>query len=566
MSIKWPKQSASLLVLLAFVAMPAGAQEVPPSTRPDVIEQELKAPEPPLSTEDFTLPSPGVGTVPEGVEDVRFVLNEIIIEGNGALSQAALNPIYGQLLGSEVSLRRVFEAASQITALYVAAGYALVVAFVPAQEITDGRVRIRVVEGYVEEVVLSGDFEGKTPSGLVAQRTRNIIAETPLTTSRLERELLLLNDVPGLSVRSVLDRSDATVGGTRLILDIEEKPFDISAGIDTRGSAALGPLRWNAALAFNNLFGNGTQVSANVLRTVKDKSLEHYGLGFRTTVLGGDLNIFGYASWTDSRPGLADLRLLEFGSDGVAFGLGVSHSFIRSRAENLRAQVSFDFQNSTSDFLSVANSKDKTRVLSWRLIYGRQDKKGGIWQASASLSHGLGLFNATENDDPLKSGFDDDFGFWKVSAILDRFQPLFWDMQLALRAKGQLAFDPTPIAQQCGYGGPGFGRAFDVFEIAGDHCLAFSAELRKNFLTSGSRFDDYFQPYVFFDAGKVWAKGIVLAGAEASASATSFGGGLRFSLLEHLEFAIEYAKPMDRDVRLEGNRDGRVFIWVSARF
>ena len=547
------------------MAMPAGAQEIPSSTRPDVIGQEFRAPDVPLSTEDFTLPSPSTGTLPDGVEDVRFLLSEIILEGNAALSEAELHPIYADLLGVEVSLSRVFEAASQITAYYAEAGYALVAAYVPAQEIVDGRVRIIVVEGYVARVQLAGDFEGTIPSGLMAQRTRNIMAEMPLTTRRFERELLLINDIPGLTVRGVLDRSDSAVGGTNLILDIEEKPYDFLLGLNTRGSSALGPLRWHAAVIFNNLFDNGTQLSANAIRTADGESMEHYGLGFRTTAIGGELDLIGYISWTDSKPDIADLRLLELASDGVAGGLGVGHSFIRSRDRTLRAQFNFDFQNSTSDFLSVANSKDKTRVLSLRLIFDWLDNQNAIWQASAGLSHGVGLFGATDNNDPLKSGFDDDFGFWKVNAQLFHLQPVFWDMQLMLQAKGQTAFDPPPITQQCGYGGAGFGRAFDYFEIAGDHCLAFSAELRKNFFADGYGVADFFQLYAFYDAGKVWTKGAVPAGAETDASAASLGGGLRFSLYDHADFSIEYAKPMNRDVRLEGNRDARVFISVSVR-
>ena len=64
---------------------------------------------------------------------------------------------------------------------------------------------MRAVEGYVDEVRLEGEVQG--PREQLEAFAERIKAERPLTATALERNLLLIGDLPGVNVQSVLEPS-----------------------------------------------------------------------------------------------------------------------------------------------------------------------------------------------------------------------------------------------------------------------------------------------------------------------------------------------------------------------
>lgn len=76
----------------AFVGI-SQAQDIPPTVQPGAVEQEFSAPQPSLNRDEITLPSPSVSSLLEGVADVRFILRELIVEGNNSINIAELSPI-----------------------------------------------------------------------------------------------------------------------------------------------------------------------------------------------------------------------------------------------------------------------------------------------------------------------------------------------------------------------------------------------------------------------------------------------------------------------------------------
>jgi POTRA domain-containing ShlB-type protein len=92
--------------------------------------------------------------------------------------------------------------AGRITDLYREHGYILARAYVPAQEMRDGAVEIAVVEGRVGKIDING-LRHYNPEFV----RRYVVPPPPgrvFEASALERGLLNLNDLPGLSVKSTL--------------------------------------------------------------------------------------------------------------------------------------------------------------------------------------------------------------------------------------------------------------------------------------------------------------------------------------------------------------------------
>ena len=61
------------------------------------------------------------------------------------------------IIGKTVKVEKLYEAARIITDKYRKDGYFLSQALVPDQTIADGYYRIRIIEGYVSDVLIQGD-------------------------------------------------------------------------------------------------------------------------------------------------------------------------------------------------------------------------------------------------------------------------------------------------------------------------------------------------------------------------------------------------------------------------
>jgi len=547
---------ANLFVCGLAFAQPSGVQ-------PGVIEREFQAPAPPEAGVTTVLPAPLLtGAPPPGAAQTRLLLREMSIEGATVFTADELQSYASPLLGTEITLAQIFDIAQKITKAYSDAGYPLSIAFVPAQKIEGGRVKILVVEGYVEEVEIAGDA-GSAADELTAYGEK-IKSVRPLTQTALERYLLLANDLPGLSVRAVLDQAPRVQGGVKLILAVERKPLDVSASVNNRGSVALGRERGIVQLAENGNLTGREVIEIGGVQTFQAKELT-YLYGRAATLLdreGTTLSLTG--TWSESEPGTALLKAVDFDSNGWSATLELSHPFVRSRQGNLRLAASLEVKDLKSDFGAVPNSRDELRILRGGILTDFVDPLSGITQVNALLSQGLDVFDATAKSDPNKSRPDGSGVFTSLVVDLTHLQPLGHGFDLWISGRGQIASRPLLASEECGYGGAQFGRAFDNYEIAGETCALGLAELSYRL----PWFNDSLavQGYSFYDVGVVRQKGDLLPGDKREESGQSVGAGVRFDLGRYMSGYVGYAVPLTRDVALEGNDDGRIFFnWTISR-
>src|SRR5690606_26939909 len=88
----------------------------------------------------------------------------------------------------------------------------------------------------------------------VRRLAAKIVETRPLTREALERYLLLINDLPGLSARSALEPGDEP-SSARLSLVIARDPFEGYAAVDNHESRYTGPWKGTVALTANGLLG-----------------------------------------------------------------------------------------------------------------------------------------------------------------------------------------------------------------------------------------------------------------------------------------------------------------------
>src|ERR1043166_9146568 len=244
-----------LWAALALVLLPvaAAAQGVPPGAAPGREREQL------VPTIQGLRAQPGGATIPlpstvatTGAESIKLTISRIVITGATVYAEADFAPLYADLVGGEVSLAAVYELARRITAKYGAAGYVLSRAVVPPQNFSPrgATVRIQVVEGYVDRVVW--------PEKLTRYRdfftdyAARIVADRPANIRTLERYLLLANDLRGLKSATSLNPSATKPIASTLIVEVIEKPVDLMARIDNRGTEARGPWQYLGSATLNH--------------------------------------------------------------------------------------------------------------------------------------------------------------------------------------------------------------------------------------------------------------------------------------------------------------------------
>src|SRR5204862_3763887 len=126
-------------------------------------------------------------------------------------------------------------------------------AIVPPQQLAPGgaTVRIQIVEGYVDNVVWPAVLSRYRD--FFSYYTDRIISDRPTNVRTLERYLLLAGDLPGLKFKNSLKPSATKQGAATLVVEVEQKPVDLLARFDNRGTKARGPLEYLGSATFNNL-------------------------------------------------------------------------------------------------------------------------------------------------------------------------------------------------------------------------------------------------------------------------------------------------------------------------
>lgn len=508
---------------------------------------------------------------PEKAQELRFTLKELTIKGNTAFSTEQLLPLYAALIGKEVTLLDIYKLRDAITAKYGNAGFGLSKAVIPEQRIqAEGLVRIDVIEGFVDEVIVEG--ETAKQQEFLAYAIEKIKAERPLNARTLERYLLLANDRFAIKVTSTLKQSDKTPAASTLILKVEQAPkLEGGASLDNRGTQAVGPNQINANLAVNGLGGRASQTTLNYATVEQGSELQYVSLSHTEVISkeGASLT-FGWANST-SKPGTPALVLLDNQSNSETWSLNLAYPFIRTRQENLSAHVKYEQKDTDGKSLGALTSQDKLRSLRFGLNYDKADAYDGINQALVEFSLGINGLGATDDADLLKSRADGKPDYQKLTVNLSRkqelayFSPALSKFSVNAALMAQHSGTGLLSSEECGIGGQQFGRAYDSSEILGDRCLAASFELRYTPSTDGTPFK-YAQFYGFYDGGTTTNITPLSATDPQTKSLSSAGLGIRFGLGQYVSGSLDFAQPLTRIVANEGNDNARVFASLSVRF
>ena len=498
---------------------------------------------------------------PNELWEVKFILQKMIIKGSTLYSKRRFSKLFRKYMQKNISLGHIYDIAQTITNMYRNDGYILSKAVVPPQKVDKGIIRINVIEGFVDKVNIQGNVAG--PRKLLNRYRKKLLKSKPLLAKDLERYLLLVDDLPGLKVKSVLTPSEFKVGATDLTLILENKKYDFGMGLNNRGSKFNGPFQFSGNASTNSILGLYERIGIQGVVTKNPEELRFFSGFYEMPVSSEGTKIYFSGAFSNSQPG-ETLKAFDVKGDSATITLRATHPFIRSRSENLNAYLGFTRRDSTTEFLGDVDSKDKLRIANLGFSYDFVDKYRGVNLLSFNWSQGLEFLGASESGSLKLSRPEGKSAFTKFSGEALRLQQLSPSWVLLGAMSWQYSFEKLLASEEFGVGGSQFGRAFDSSEITGDHGIAFKLELQKTFQINKAYINEI-QAYTFFDHGSVWNRLKTSTGSNKQ-DLNSIGLGFRFDLANHLSGYLELDKPLNRDVAAQGNKDTRMFFSLSANF
>lgn len=358
---------------------------------------------------------------------------------------------------------------------------------IPEQDLSSGDVRVLVAEGHVEAVILTGEVEGR-PLKLVQSYADKLTKERPTSRRTLERYLSLIQDIPGLKVKSQLQMGQGP-GGVRLILELDYQRPRLSLGFDNRTTRLVKDGQFNGTARAYRLLREGDETQLNATASVDFNDLLFVGLVHSTPIGSEGTRLYLNAGYLRTRPDGTDLS-----GEARSAGLTLSHPLIRSYRRNLTLSLAVDGLNSENAAFGSLIATERSRAVRAAAAYAQVSERRTI-SGGLTLSKGLDILGARV---PTNIG---DATFLKVNGRAAFDQAIGKRTAIRLRANGQWTKDPLPAVERFSIGGAEIGRAFEVGLINADRGLGGLAELAFRPIRSGKFATS--EIYGFADAAKV---------------------------------------------------------------
>lgn len=463
---------------------------VPPNSTPAAVLPNIQRLEPTVPrplTNAAQLPGvpdgPGAsaGRAPRelgrSADELRLDVKAYAVEGGPPALQAALPALTAAYIGPGRSYEDLERAALEVTRyLQRELGYYLGHAYLPEQVPRDGVVRIAVLEGRLDHVVLNW------PEGLVVDRAAvqahldRLKPGNILLVSEVERVVFLINDLRGIQARFEFDEG-AAWGTANLIVNVRaEDRWQQRLEFDSDGSRYSGEFRLGAQATLNSPLGRGDALTLSA-QTSTTGGLGFGLLGYTSPVGASGLKLGASLSAIRYR---LDKSLLPQDVSGQALAASVYalYPLLRSRNLNLFSLASLEAKR----FLDRQGDPDSIEVIKrseeLRIALTGDFRDG--W-----LTGGVNTFDFSANAGSVRflknppAASDDARQFRKIGYGFTRLQNLVSNRLLVyLNLRGQQALSNLDATQQFRLGGSDGVRAFAPGEMPGDSGQLLTAELR----------------------------------------------------------------------------------------
>ena len=472
--------------------------------------------------------------------ETRFVLKEVILQGNTALPASAFTPQIDPYRNREITVAELKGLVSAIEQDYRRRGYLTTIAYLPPQRIEEGRVTIQVLEGRLGKVLVEGNryFNATRILWYWPIQRGEVLRYQPIRAA-----VLRMNTHPDHQVQLLLRPGEAT-GETDVVLKVTEHfPLHVGSQWDNQGTPSIGRYRYGFSLGYNNLLGLDDRV---IVGTVFGKRFGALYTQYLVPLTpSGTIATFGF-SHSRVAPGR---QFKPFGVNGTSetYSLGLSQPLLDETGLSLDLHTGFDFKESRTMQLSGTVRRERLRVLRVGPRLQLRDRWGG-WSAQFESSFGIKGLGATSENNPLASRPGAPPDFLKTEFQLTRIQPLPWGTQASASLDAQVAASKLAPAEELYLGGADSVRGYPEGDYLADSGLTARFEylipcaiLPSQWRLPGSKnaLREQLQLVAFLDRG--YGRLRAITGDErTSRNLMGLGGGVRFRLNDTLSARLEW--------------------------
>lgn len=431
---------------------------------------------------------------------VKVKARSFKISGNTAFPEATLAALLTPYIGKDLDLAGLDEAAGVISQYYRQQGYFVARAYLPAQEVASGNLEIAVIEGRLGGI----KFNRGTTTRLTDDRAESLLANAapigaPIREQNIERGLMLLNDLPGIEVKSTLIPG-ATPGTSDLVVETTEGGL-LGGSIDgdNFGNKYTGTVRVGATVNLNDPLGIGDQLVVRGMTT--GVGLKYGRVAYSAPVGDMGTKLGAALSRLDYRLG-KDFAALNAAGQSTVGSLFAVQPLVRSRNNNLYATATYDNKRLTDDNLGITVTNKKIGVFGLGLSGDLRDGLGGGGLTAGSLSLARGSIDLAGNtnyaaNDVLNARTAGSYS--KVNYNASRLQRIDDSWSVYANFTGQSANKNLDSSEKFVLGGMGV-RAYPQGEASGDSGSLFNLEARYNI--PGFEFGNL-QVVGFYDYGSI---------------------------------------------------------------
>lgn len=527
------------------------SQDLPVTPPPaDSFPEPLPEPEPEPEPEPVLPPvTPPEADEPSPEAGPTVTVQRFEVLGSTVFDQSDFDAVLSPFMDRSLGIDELRQAADSITQLYLNEGFITSRAVLPNQPITDGIVRLQIIEGSLEEIRIE---EADRLADYVRSRV-NLGARTPLNQFDLEDQLRLLRIDPLIDNIEASLRAGTGLGQSILVVRVDEAaPWEAHLTLDTDSPVSVGVVRTGANVTYRNPFGIGDRIQAAAYRATTGGS-HLYELSYSAPVnpMNGTISArFLPSEFEIISP--RELASFDIEGDAQVYELTYRQPLTRNPREEFALSLGFRHRDGETRIASTDFSSNSTSVVQFGQDYLRRDPQGA-WALRSQFSLGVDWLDATNVSSPQP---DSQFVGWLGQ--VQRAQVLNQDHLLIVQGDLQLASDTLLGSEQFVIGGRQSVRGYSQNARFGDNGIRLSVEdritLQRN--ESGAPIM-LLSPFV--DMAAVWN---TKSGTTVNDDRFLLGTGVGFTYrpIEGLDLRLDLGLPL---VDIDDSAPQDVFIYLD---
>ncbi|WP_198022603.1 ShlB/FhaC/HecB family hemolysin secretion/activation protein [Anaerovibrio sp. RM50] len=427
-----------------------------------------------------------------GDNKIKVKVKELRLNGNTIFTTQQLMDQVGHLITPHMTFNDMLAVGQAITDYYRNHGYMTTIAYLPTQNITEGIIRIDIMEGAYDDI--SFENESELATGRAEGLTHRAKKDRVINKHELDRMLLILNDIPGVKAHAFLSpgKSHGEANTVFKLTTTEKQGGFIYA--DNFGNHYTGRNRIGMLYHWNNLSHVGDQLQLGYLRSTQYDDLQNYSIKY-------ELPVFNYGTFASLEYYRTDYELGEKYRPLNAYGMSDTFKLAtrtplkRTLDNNLYFRFNVEYTRLT-DRIGYWNTDSQKHH------YGVRFGLDGDYRTkeSASTYKVMHTIGRAVMDTPYAMAGDvlgieglyqkTNFDFYHIQKLNDR-------LTAHLTLSGQKSWNNLDSSEKFYIAGYNGVRAFPQGEASGDDGFLGSLELRQALGNSN------FQLAAFYDMGWV---------------------------------------------------------------